>query len=360
MPGPAETRVLEGSWGGGRGIRALLAAGATVGIAFFLRETADVFIPFVVALLLTLAATPVVEGMGRYRVPSWLAVSLVVLFFLVLLGVASLLIEQGLGSLMKLLPQFKDRASALWDRAAGRLGITAQPLGDLGSEPTALRALAGAGGATALSLVGILLQLVLVILYLILLLLGRRHLPALLRRAAGPERARGLLRSIEHIEKEVLRYLLLRSLISLLTAVAVGVILRIYGVKFAGLWALLTFFAQFVPFVGPILLSVLPVLLALVQFPSASTALGIAGWLTLWHLFIGFVVEPRVFSVALSLNQSLVLLGLALFGWMWGIVGALVWVPLMMVLRLSARQIPALHALDVFLGRADGRESSPG
>jgi predicted PurR-regulated permease PerM len=360
MPGTVGSSSPDRPWTSAQGIRALIAAGATVGIAFFLRETADVFVPFTVAVLLTLAAYPLVDWMRRHRIPPWLSVSLIVLFFLVLLGVASLLIEQGVGSLMKLLPQFKNRATELWTSMAGRLGITGQPLEDLGNEPAAIRALAGAGGSTALSLATVLLQVMLVILYLILLLLGRRHLPALLRRALGQERARPLLRSIEQTEKEVLRYLLLRSCISLLTALAVGVILRLYGVKFAGLWALLTFFAQFVPFVGPILLSALPVLMALLQFPSMSTAVGIAGWLTLWHLFIGFVVEPKVFSVALSLNQSLVLLGLALFGWMWGIVGALLWVPIMMVLRLSARQIPGLHAVDVFLGRADGREASSG
>ena len=69
------------------------------------------------------------------------------------------------------------------------------------------------------------------------------------------------------------------------------------------------------------------------------------------------MVEPRVFSIGLSLNQTILLLGLALFGWMWGIVGALLWVPIMVALRLCAQQVPRLHAVDVFFGRADGREA---
>ncbi len=338
-------------------VRGLLAAGVSVALAFFLRETAEVFVPFTVALLLALASYPLVEWLSERRVPPRLSVAVIVLLILVLLGVAVLLTEQGVDSLMGNLPQLKSRASQLWTSGARKLGVTARPLEELGKEPSALRTIAGVGGSTALSLVNGTFQLMLVILYLVFLLLGRRHLSALLRRALGRDRATPVLRSVERIERQMLRYLFLRTAVSLLTAAAVGIILWLYGVQFAGLWALLTFFAQFVPFVGPIALSVFPVLLALLQFPSPSTAAWVALWLALWHLFVGFVVEPRVFSLGLSLNQTVLLLGLALFGWMWGIVGALLWVPIMVALRLSAQQIPRLHAVDVFFGRADTREA---
>jgi predicted PurR-regulated permease PerM len=337
--------------------RAVLAAGVSVGLAFFLRQTSEVFVPFTLALLLALASYPLVEWLAERRVPPRLSVALLVLLILILLGVAILLTEQGVDSLMGNLPQFKNRASQLWTTASRKLGLAPRPLEDLGKEPSALRTIAGLGGSTALSVVNVLFQLLLVILYLVFLLSGRRHLSDLLRRALGPDRAIPVLRSVERIERQMLRYLFLRTAVSLLTAAAVGVILWLYGVQFAGLWALLTFFAQFVPFVGPVALSVFPVLLALLQFHSASTAAWVALWLALWHLFVGFVVEPRVFSLALSLNQTIVLLGLALFGWMWGIVGALLWVPTMVALRLSAQQIPRLHVVDVLFGRADGRES---
>jgi AI-2 transport protein TqsA len=342
--------------GGRETIRALLAAGAAVGLAFFLRETAEVFVPFTVALLLALASYPLVAWLGEHRVPPTLSVCLIVVLLLVLLGVAVLLTERGIDNLVATLPRFKSRAVELWTSASRELGITARPLEDLGKEPGALRTIAGVGGSTALSLMSFLFQLMLVLLYLIFLVLGRRHLSLLLRKAVGDDRSRPILQSVERIERQMLRYLFLRTAISILTAAAVGLVLRLYGVEFAGFWAVLTFFAQFIPFVGPLVLSALPVLVALLQFPSPSTAIWIASWLTAWHLFVGFVIEPRVFSIGLSLNQTLVLLGLALFGWMWGIVGALLWVPIMVALRLAAQQVPRLHAVDVFLGRSDTRE----
>jgi len=354
--------VLQWKWSQfeGRGGLALLAGGVAIGLAFFLRETAEVFVPFTVALLLALAAFPAVQWLAERRVPPPLSAAMVVGLILALLAVAIFLVQQGIDSILANLPQFKSRGNELWQSFSSKLGITGKPLDNLGKEPSALRTLAGVGGSTALSLLNVTFQLVLVLLYLIFLLLGRRHLSGLLRRAVGLDRAQLVLQAVVRIERQMLRYIILRTAVSLVTAVAVGLILWLYGVQFSGLWALLTFFAQFIPFIGPIALSVLPVLMALVQFPSVSPALWVAGWLTLWHLLIGFVVEPKVFSIGLSLNQTLVLLGLALLGWMWGIIGALLWVPIMVAIRLTAQQVPSLAPVDVLLGRADGREGNTG
>jgi predicted PurR-regulated permease PerM len=342
-------RPLRGGIGG-----ALLVLVAFAGLAFFLRATAEVFVPFAVALVVSLAANPIVASLARRKIPPAVSVILIVVLTLVLLGVAALLVQRGVDGFLETLPKFKDRAAALWKSLADRLGISAKLIENLGKEPGDIRTIAGVGGATALSLIGALFQLLLVLLYLILLLLGRQHLPRLLRRAVGPDRSSSVLGSLVKIERQMMRYLLLRTAVSLVTAAAVGVILAVYKVQFAGLWALLTFFAQYVPFIGPIALSVLPILMAVVQFPSVSTAAWIALWLSLVHLAVGFILEPRMFSVGLSLNQTLVLLGLALFGWMWGIVGVLLWVPLMVALRLMAQQISGLEALDALLGRASG------
>jgi predicted PurR-regulated permease PerM len=332
----------------------LWMAVASAGLAFFLRATAEVFVPFTAALVIALAASPVVEWLARRKIPPALSVAMVVVLTLVLLLVTALLVQRGIDGFIQDLPKLKARAEELWSSLSQRLGVTGKPLENLGKEPSELRTIAGVGGATALSLLGILFQLLLVMLYLVFLLLGRHHLPGLLRRALGQGRAGVVLVSLARVEREILRYLFMRTAVSLMTAAAVWIILVLYGVQFAGLWALLTFFAQYVPFVGPITLSVLPVLMALVQFPSVSTAAWIALWLSILHLLVGFVLEPRVFSVGLSLNQTLVLLGLALLGWMWGILGALLWVPLMVTLRVAAQQVPGFEAVDVLLGRAAG------
>jgi AI-2 transport protein TqsA len=337
----------------------LLGVAGVAGLCLFFRSTSEVFVPFAVALILALSAQPIVEWLTRHRLPSPLPILAVVASALVFLGIAILLVEQAADSVIQMLPQFKTRAIDLLTTVSSRIGLSPQPLENLGKEPETLKTLAGVSGSTALSVVGAVSQFLLIMLYLVFLLLGRRHLPGLMQAAFGSERAKAGLAIVTTLERQMFRYVLYRSTLSFVTALAVWIILLLYKIKLSGLFALLTFFAQYVPFVGPFVMSLLPVAMALVQYPGVSTAGWIVLWLGIWHLFVGFVLEPRVFSVGLSLNQTLVLLGLALFAWIWGIVGMLLWVPLMLAFRLVCQQVPALRPLGILFGRANAGSASP-
>jgi predicted PurR-regulated permease PerM len=191
---------------------------------------------------------------------------------------------------------------------------------------------------------------VLVLVYLIFFLLGRRTLPRRLSEAFDGERARQVITIVEDIEHQSFRYIGLRTLVCFATGLVVWIILALYGVEFALLFGVITFIAQFVPIVGPIAASIAPVVIALVQFPSVTTALWVFAWLSLWHLFVGYAVEPRVFGKGMHLNQVLLLLGLVFFGWLWGPVGALIAVPILVILKSIADNVRSLRAMAVFLG----------
>jgi predicted PurR-regulated permease PerM len=336
----------------------LLTFAALSWIAFFLKQTQGVFVPFVAAFVLSLASAPVVEGLRRRGVPYWLAVLGIVLFGLLALAGVGILLEETIGAFVEHAPRFKEQAEHLWERLTARLEGTPKKIGDLAETSDLLRAALGAGGATAMSLLGGLFDLSMIALYLILLLSGRRHLAGGLRNALGRARARRILRGLVEVERELFRFALLRTMLGLGTGGLVWLILGAYGVEFAPLWALLTFIGQYVPFVGPLVASVLPILMAAVQFPSFGPAVGVLVWLLFLHWTVGFAIEPRIFSVGLRLNQTLVLLGLGLFGWMWGAVGVLLWVPLLSILKLVAKHYPALRPLEVLLGPASGSRRS--
>lgn len=349
LPAAAEPLPIK-EWVFRRPGRFVVVMAATAGLAYFLRLTSDVFAPLAVAAVLSLAAYPTVAWMVRHRVPHWLAVSAVVMAALILLAAVGLLVEQSVGRFVEQAPQFEKQGERLWGRFRERLGLPGTPaLGDArGAEM--FRTVVGIGGATALSVGGVLLEIVVVTLYLVFLLMGRRHFPALIEATLGKGVAHRASRALSEVESELLRYFILRTLVSVGSGVAVWAILAAYGVEFAVLWGLLTFVAQYIPFIGPISASILPVLMAVVQFPGIATALWILLWLTLLHVAVGFVVEPRIFSVGMRLNQTLVLLGLALMGWMWGIVGVLLWVPLLSALKMAAGHSHRLRPLVLYLG----------
>jgi AI-2 transport protein TqsA len=139
---------------------------------------------------------------------------------------------------------------------------------------------------------------------------------------------------IHALEHQMLRYVWLRTVISLLTAAGYWLVLVLYGVESAALWAALAFVAQYVPYIGPLLATVLPIGMALLQFPSPWTAFWIAAWLTAWSVLMGNVVEAKVMGQGMNLSPVLILFGLAFFSWMWGLVGVFLAVPVLATLKL--------------------------
>ncbi|MGE5500055.1 MAG: AI-2E family transporter, partial [Syntrophothermus sp.] len=120
----------------------------------------------------------------------------------------------------------------------------------------------------------------------------------------------------------------------LFVGVVTGIILFIFKVDFVVAWAVLTFLLNFIPNIGSLIAVVLPVLVSLVQFGSPGLALLIAVILIVVHNIFGNIIEPRIFGHRLGLNPLVILLSLLLWGYIWGIVGALLSVPLTAVVKI--------------------------
>jgi predicted PurR-regulated permease PerM len=122
-------------------------------------------------------------------------------------------------------------------------------------------------------------------------------------------------------------------------------------VEFAFAWGLLAFVLNFIPTVGSIVASIPPVLMALVQFaPSIWPAVGVVLVLLVIQNTLGNFIAPKVYGDRLNLSPVVILLFLLFWGWLWGIVGALLAVPLAAAIQIALAQIPALAPLAVMMG----------
>jgi AI-2 transport protein TqsA len=127
--------------------------------------------------------------------------------------------------------------------------------------------------------------------------------------------------------------------------------LTLIGVDFAVTWGALAFFLNFIPTVGSIAASLPPILLALVQFypsiwPGFITLLSI---LTI-QLGMGNGIAPKVLGDQLNLSPVVILLSLLFWGWLWGVVGALLSVPITAALKIVCENIEPLHPISVMMG----------
>lgn len=312
---------------------------AIIAILWILRAAAAVVVPFLVALFLAFGAFPVVAWLTAHHVPRWLASALLALALAAFLGGLGWLTKEGVVSLVDTVQRKQERIDALWQDAARSLGGERffRPSGGIGRDLT--RFLTGAAASAAGSTANLLMNVLLVGLYVAFLFGGRSRLPGRVSAAFGAERERSALDLIHALERQMLRYVWLRTWVSLITAAGYWLVLALYGVESAPLWASLAFVSQYVPYIGPLFATVLPIGMALLQFPSPWTAFWIAVWLTAWSVLMGNVVEAKVMGQGLNLSPVLILFGLAFFSWMWGLVGVFLAVPVLSTLKLCLERI---------------------
>jgi predicted PurR-regulated permease PerM len=187
----------------------------------------------------------------------------------------------------------------------------------------------------------------LILLAVVFMLLEAPNLPAKLKTAfhftqESEERLRRVLNAVN-------RYMVIKSLTSLATALCVWLWLWFFSIDFAVLWAMLAFFLNFIPFVGAILMMIPAVLLALVQTDLQTTLLVALGYLVI-NMVIGSILEPRIMGRGLGISTLAVFVSLLFWGWVLGTVGVFLSVPLTMALMIALDASPQTRPIAILLG----------
>jgi predicted PurR-regulated permease PerM len=321
-------------------MRPLVTAIAVPAVVWLLRELGSVLVPFIAALFLSYLGHPIVLKLQSWKVPRFAAVLLVMLLTLAAMAAFAFVVQNGLGELSNSFPRYRERLEDLrrylevslgWSREAGPR-----------REEVAKGAAAALGNALSLTT-----QIVLVYFYLLYLLIAQRYASAKWQAAFRPELAAKIEGIVLDVERQMTRYIWLQSLAALAAATYALVVLRHFGVESAQLWAMLTFLGQFIPTLGPIAASLPPIGLALLADPTKG--LWVALWLLLGHTFVGYILSPPLFGKGMDLEPIAVLLGLVFFGWLWGIAGALLAVPLLVIVRIVCERVDSLKAIGALL-----------
>lgn len=137
--------------------------------------------------------------------------------------------------------------------------------------------------------------------------------------------------------RETQRYLLIKTLTCALTGLLAGIWVWTLGLTNPLLWGLLAFALNYIPVIGSLVAGIVPVVLALVELSFGGAALVAVGYLVI-NLSIGNILEPRIMGQSLGLSPVAILLSVALWGFVLGPVGALLAVPMTMVLKIHLEQ----------------------
>ena len=161
--------------------------------------------------------------------------------------------------------------------------------------------------------------------------------------APAPGEARAAQAMLGNLTRQIRAYLVARTLINLALGLIIAAALRLLGVNFPLALGMLAAVTNFVPYVGQVAGGAVPVLVALGQFESVGDALIVAAIYLATVGVEGYLVTPYVMGRSLDLNGTTVLIACLFWGFLWGLVGLILAMPITVSMKLVFQNVPALH-----------------
>ncbi|MEX2118945.1 MAG: AI-2E family transporter [Pirellulales bacterium] len=184
----------------------------------------------------------------------------------------------------------------------------------------------------------------------VFMLITREELRNRLVRLAGTGRITLTTKTLDEVQRRISRYLLMNALVNGGFGAAVGVGLLLMGVDYALLWGFLAAVLRFLPYVGPILASILPIGMAFIQTPFWGMMLMVIGLFIVLELVTNNLIEPLAYGRSAGVSTVAVLVAATFWTWIWGPVGLMLSVPMTVVLAVLGKHVPQLEPLGVLLG----------
>jgi len=323
-------------------------------VTFILQTLSFLFIPLCFAMLACYALGIPLDFLKRYHLPSFVRIIFVigiVLLFIFLLGK---LVMLNVTSFQVQLPGYEAK---FWEYAniiLSRFDISREQANEavnafLKNFRINHLSIGGLVQSLSGSFFAFLGNVLWVVLFMAFILAERDSFTKRLVNQLGSENAAPILESIQKINLSVQQYLGLKTLISFLTGALVTIVLTIAGVDFALLWGVLTFALNFIPTIGSIVATLPPIAITLFQSGSIGKTLVISILLLSIQFMVGNILEPKLMGRGLNLSPLVVLFSLIFWGWLWGIPGMLLSVPLTAALRIAMEQIDATKTVAILI-----------
>ncbi len=333
------------------GATTILTMAALVIVVAGMRAAGGFFLPILAAAFIATVSAPVLVWLERVRVPRVLAIVLTVLLDVGVLAGVVVLVGSSLSGFQEAVPRYQHaledlaRSIVTWLRGRG-IPVQREDVEALGDPAWILTAV----GDLLRELTEIVSNALIVVLLVVFLLFemapGRRKIAILV---GGPH---GHLTRVAESAGKLQRYLVFKTLLSTLTGLLFGGWLAALGVDFPVLWGLAAFLLNYIPTIGPAIATIPPVVVALLTLGPGSAAAAAVGCLTI-NVVVGNGIEPRMMGEALGLSTLIVFTSMLFWGWLWGPVGALLAVPLTMLLRDALALAEETRWLAVLLGSTE-------
>jgi predicted PurR-regulated permease PerM len=298
-----------------------------------IKVAATIVVPFLLSLFVAIICNPAINFLENRKIPRSIAIIMVILFIFALFVVLGGVIGSSVNSFREALPVYEAQLSQDMDWLITWLGdknISISMTEVQGYfDPSKVMGLVTKTLTGFSSVLGNVFLLLLTVVFML---------------AEGPgfakkmhvafDKSHHAEKDLDHFLKIVNQYMAIKTMISLVTGLIIGFSLWMLGVDFFILWGLLAFLFNYIPNIGSILAAIPAVILTFLQLGVGSASAVIALFIGV-NMVMGNVVEPRFMGRSLGLSTLVVFLSLIFWGWLLGMVGMLLSVPLTMIVKIA-------------------------
>jgi len=322
----------------------IIGAAFCLGLPFALQAGAEFFLPLTAAIVIAIALVPVLEWLERRGVPSGLASFLSLAAFLLVVNAAlAIIVVPATGWFTRLpesIPRIQSNLAPLIDFYSTLQKFVDRTLASMasGSEATA-QAMAATAPTSVVDYFisaapSAAIQLFFAVLVVFFFLAGWTRLrKGTIRRRGSFDGAMQTARVIQNVVDATADYLATITMINAFLGLIVSLLLWALGMPSPFMWGGIVAICNFVPYLGPIVAAILLALGGLMTFDAVGFALLPALIFIGVHLVEANLITPLVLGRRLTVNPLLILVSLSFWGWVWGTPGALLAVPLLLILQ---------------------------
>lgn len=331
---------------------------SVVAIFFILIQLKSILIPFVFATLLTLLTYPMIERLSGWKVPKSIAILIVLILLIGVLFFLYFLVATSSRGFSEGWTTYSARLTAIVAEILALFGYTTSEMLQIinsdtnGLDLSAVLDAFFSSGIIAGLLGGIttfLGDVFIVLLFWLFMSGGREGFEKKLDKIFNGREGK-VMTSYARINQQVQSYILIKTLISLLTGVMTGLIVVLMGGDFAILWGIIAFLLNFIPNIGSLIATAFPMLFLFLKFGVNFNFIAGSILLVLNQNLIGNYLEPIYLGKHLNLSTVFVLGSLLFWGWVWGIAGMFLAVPFAAICIIIFENIESLKPLAVLLG----------
>jgi len=304
-----------------------------------LKELSGLLIPLVLAGLLTVLNLPLVGFLDKKRLPGFLITLLVSIITLAILWFVISMIS---GTIQQIIDDKEFLASQFSKRINGGIqwlgatipGLNVDLLTEQMNKIVSPSNIAGLIGSFLGTLGSFGSSSVLFLVYYLIFISGATGYKSYVEYVTGTDEEGSTRQVWDLTQDSISAYMGIKTVISIVTGTTAGLICWAFGLQFALFWGFMTFLLNYIPSIGSLVATILPVSMAIIQFDSFGIILALTIILGLFQFVIGSIIDPMVMGNRLRLNTVTVIFGLLFWGYIWGVPGMLLSVPLMVMIRL--------------------------